>query len=194
MGFTVSKVARLARVSIRALHHYDEIGLLSPSGRSRAGYRLYQHADLQRLQQVLFFRELGLFEAFGDFDPSEYENEVKERWGGTLAYEESVKRAKRYTKKDWEAIKAESERITKQLAALLASGRAPTEAKVMEVAEQHRCHIERWFYPCPRSMHRGLGELYVNDSRFTEKIDHVQPGLANYMRDAFRANADRDSS
>lgn len=59
MEHTVGDVAKLARVSVRALHHYDEIGLLKPSGRSRSGYRLYTDSDLERLQQVLFFRELG---------------------------------------------------------------------------------------------------------------------------------------
>lgn len=49
----------MARVSVRALHHYDEIGLLVPSGRSTAGYRLYTDRDLERLQEILFFRELG---------------------------------------------------------------------------------------------------------------------------------------
>jgi DNA-binding transcriptional MerR regulator len=58
-GFTVGEVARLARVSVRALHHYDEIGLLAPSGRTQAGYRLYTDGDIELLQQVLFFRELG---------------------------------------------------------------------------------------------------------------------------------------
>lgn len=59
MSYTVGEVAKLAHVSVRALHHYDEIGLLEPSGRSDAGYRLYDDDDLQRLQQVLLFRELG---------------------------------------------------------------------------------------------------------------------------------------
>lgn len=59
MAYTVGEVARLARVSIRALHHYDEIGLLTPSDRSEAGYRLYSAEDLERLQQILFFKELG---------------------------------------------------------------------------------------------------------------------------------------
>src|SRR4051812_45990271 len=58
MAFTVSEVARIAGVSVRALHHYDEIGLLRPSGRSEAGYRLYSQPDLDRLQQVMFFRAL----------------------------------------------------------------------------------------------------------------------------------------
>src|SRR5688572_32351057 len=58
-GYTVGAVARLAGVSVRTLHHYDEIGLLSASGRSDAGNRHYSDADLDRLQRILFYRELG---------------------------------------------------------------------------------------------------------------------------------------
>ncbi|MDY7229500.1 MerR family transcriptional regulator [Hyalangium rubrum] len=250
MSLTVSQVARLAGVSVRALHHYDEIGLLRPSGRSEAGYRLYEQRDLQQLQQVLFFKELGfaleeitrimgdpafdlraalrmqrqllteratrvhaligavdaaleslekgtvmtkeeMFEVFGDFDPSKYEDEVRERWGNTEAYKESARRTSKYAKKDWERIKAEGEQISRDLAAQLAAGKAPTDPRVMELAEQHRGYISRWFYPCSPEMHRGLGELYVNDSRFTENIDKERPGLAQFMRDAFRANSER---
>jgi DNA-binding transcriptional MerR regulator len=54
----IGEVAELAKVSIRLLRHYDEIGLLVPSGRSEAGYRLYAREDLQRLQQILFYRTL----------------------------------------------------------------------------------------------------------------------------------------
>jgi MerR family transcriptional regulator, thiopeptide resistance regulator len=57
---TVGEVCRRSGVSVRALHHYDEIGLLRPSGRSRAGYRLYGEGDLARLQQILFFRALDV--------------------------------------------------------------------------------------------------------------------------------------
>ena len=58
-GHTVSQVARLAHVTVRTLHHYDEIGLLVPSERSAAGYRLYSDEDVARLHQILLFRELG---------------------------------------------------------------------------------------------------------------------------------------
>ena len=58
--YQVKEVARIAGISVRALHHYDEIGLLVPSGRSRAGYRLYSEDDLLRLQQILIGRELGM--------------------------------------------------------------------------------------------------------------------------------------
>jgi DNA-binding transcriptional MerR regulator len=55
----VGEVAALAGVTVRTLHHYDRIGLLSPSGRTAAGYRRYAPADLDRLHQVLVYRELG---------------------------------------------------------------------------------------------------------------------------------------
>ncbi len=59
MAHTVGEVAKLARISVRTLHHYDAQGVVEPSARSEAGYRLYAEEDLERLQQVLFYRELG---------------------------------------------------------------------------------------------------------------------------------------
>jgi MerR family transcriptional regulator, thiopeptide resistance regulator len=56
----VGEVARLAGVSVRTLHHYDEIGLVRPGRRSPAGFRLYDGGDVDRLQAVLAYRELGL--------------------------------------------------------------------------------------------------------------------------------------
>ncbi len=56
---TVGDVAKLIGVSIRTLHHYDDIGLVVPSARSSAGYRLYAEPDVERLLQVLTYRELG---------------------------------------------------------------------------------------------------------------------------------------
>lgn len=59
MKYQVKQVADIAGVSIRTLHHYDDIQLLNPSALTEAGYRLYSDADLERLQQILFFREIG---------------------------------------------------------------------------------------------------------------------------------------
>ena len=55
---TVHEVSQRTGVSIRALHHYDTIGLLRPSQITEAGYRLYDDTALERLQQILLFREL----------------------------------------------------------------------------------------------------------------------------------------
>lgn len=55
---TVHEVSALAGVSVRTLQYYDSIGLLSPSERTESGYRLYGEKELERLQQILLFREL----------------------------------------------------------------------------------------------------------------------------------------
>jgi MerR family transcriptional regulator, thiopeptide resistance regulator len=58
-AYIVGQVAAFARVTVRTLHHYDEIGLLVPGDRSAAGYRRYSGNDLARLQRILFYRALG---------------------------------------------------------------------------------------------------------------------------------------
>jgi DNA-binding transcriptional MerR regulator len=250
MGHTVGEVAKLARISVRALHHYDAIELLRPSGRSEAGYRLYTDADLEKLQQVLLLRELGfalediarvlrdpafdrrkallaqrallvekgerlramiglvdktldameegiimnredMFEAFGDFDPQAHEEEARTRWGDSEAFAESKRRTKRYTKDDWKTIRAQADAIHAELAKALAAGIAPSDAVAMDLAERARLHIDRWFYPCSHAMHASLGQMYVSDPRFTETYERVAPGLAQFVCDAIRANAER---
>jgi DNA-binding transcriptional MerR regulator len=58
MSFKIGEVAALSKVSVRTLHHYDEIGLLTPGGRTESGYRLYSRSDVEKLQQILFYRML----------------------------------------------------------------------------------------------------------------------------------------
>jgi DNA-binding transcriptional MerR regulator len=250
MSYSVGQVARFAGVTVRTLHHYDEIGLLSPGARTAAGYRRYTEPDLDRLQQVLFYRELGFsleeiavildepgadalthlrrqhellrrrigrleamvaavetameahtmgigltpqerFEVFGDFDPDEYAEEARERWGGTDAFEESRRRTARYTKNDWQAISAEAGEVLQGFAAAYAAGVPADGEQAMEVAERHRVHITRWFYDCTYEIHRGLGEMYVADPRFAANYENVAEGLSRYVRDAIHANAGR---
>jgi DNA-binding transcriptional MerR regulator len=57
--YTVGRVAEIAGVTVRTLHHYDEIGLVTASGRTAGGYRVYESADVERLRQVLTYRALG---------------------------------------------------------------------------------------------------------------------------------------
>ena len=60
IAMTVGEVSTLLGVSVRALHHWDESGLVHPSQRSAAGYRLYSEADIMRIQQVLVYRQTGM--------------------------------------------------------------------------------------------------------------------------------------
>ncbi|PWR06239.1 MerR family transcriptional regulator [Micromonospora acroterricola] len=248
MAYTVGQVARVAGVTVRTLHHYDEIGLLSPSGRTPAGYRRYDDADLERLQLVLYYRELGFpleeiaaiiddpaadpaahlrrqhelltvrikrlqemvtaiefameasklnipltpeerFEVFGDFNPEEHEAEAEQRWGDTEAYRESNRRVSRYGKDDWLRIKAENEDWGRRMTEVLASGVPADSPEAMELAEEHRQIISRWFYECSYEVHTGLADMYMADERFTRHYENTAPGLAAYLNEAIHANA-----
>jgi DNA-binding transcriptional MerR regulator len=249
-GYPVGRVAALSGVTIRTLHHYDEVGLLSPGGRSEAGYRLYGEADLERLQRILFYKELGFalreiraiiddpgtghvghlgrqrgllverierlsamvdaidneteakkmninltpeerFEVFGDFRPEDHAEEAERRWGETEAYKESNRRVSRYAKEDWRRLKAEGEEIEARLAEAFETGLAPESEEAMAAAEAHRQHISRWFYDCTYEIQRGLAEMYASDERFRSHYEKRVPGLADFVRDAVLANAER---
>lgn len=242
---TVGEVAGLAKVTIRTLHHYDDIGLVVPE-RTDSGYRIYGDPQIDRLQEVLFFRELGFslneitrivgeptyardsallrqrklleakterlmamldaidraiesdttgeimnyeekLEVFGDFDPAEYEDEAKERWGESDAYKQSVKRTSQYTKVDWLRNKAEVSEIYAAFVALMSNSVPPASAEAAEVVERHRAHISHWYYDCTKEIHAGLGQMYVADPRFTKNIDKHGEGLATYMSEAIAA-------
>jgi MerR family transcriptional regulator, thiopeptide resistance regulator len=256
--YQVKEVAEQSGVSIRALHHYDAMGLLVPSLRTAAGYRLYSESDLLRLQQILIGRELGLpleeirrslddptfdrrralleqraaltrraeqtsemlrsidaaiavldggsldddgdqregttmdyKKLFNGFDPSKYEDEVKQRWGNTEAYKVSEKRAKSYTEEDWKRCMAEQGAVYADAIAALNAGKAPTDSDVMDVAERHRLAIDRWFYRCSTTMHCGLADMYEADDRFRAFFEAHAQGLTAFLSAAIRANAQR---
>lgn len=130
-------------------------------------------------------------ETFDGFDHAQYEREVEERWGETPAYRESAKRTKQYGKAEWQRIKAEAEAITSALANALQRA-LPADGDVATgLAEQHRLHIDRWFYPCSHAMQCCLAEMYVADPRFAASYDQHAPGLSAYVREAILANAQK---
>jgi MerR family transcriptional regulator, thiopeptide resistance regulator len=248
--YTVGQVAQMSSVSVRALHHYDEIGLLAPSGRSDSGYRLYSPQDVARLRQLLFYRELGFgleqigalladpevgaaehlraqhkllrerlartghllnaietemearsmgisltpeeqLQVFGSETPAKYEAEAKARWGHTVAWRESQRRAAAYTKPDWVEIKAQADANLAAFAAAMAAGEPTDSETARRLAQEHREHISRWFYECNPVMHARLAELYIADARFAARYDKVASGLAQYVHDAVLASCGR---
>lgn len=60
MEYTIQKLARLAGITTRTLRYYDEIGLLAPARLSPSGYRIYQEEEVNKLQEILFYREMDL--------------------------------------------------------------------------------------------------------------------------------------
>lgn len=251
MYYKVKEVADMVGISVRMLHHYDKIGLLKPESVSPAGYRLYTDKDLEKLQQVLFFKELEFSlqeikniinspgydrknvlkahkevlvikkerleriirsvektidsieggsemeqkEMFEAFDMSEiekhkekYAEETRQRYGNTEAYRESDRRTSGYTKADWANITLELEGIYKRIIVLMDKGAADPE--VQQGIGDLRQHITKHFYECTPEIFRGLGDLYIDDKRFTANIDKYEVGLARFLREAMHVYCD----
>jgi DNA-binding transcriptional MerR regulator len=247
MSFTVKAVADLAGISVRTLHHYDAIGLLKPATISPAGYRLYAVADLERLQQILFFRELDvslpeiqaimdrpdfdrrqalishrhllsekqkrletliqsvdrtlaalergtkmdaseMFTGFDDKQLQEWQEEARQRWGPEHV-DESIRRTSTYTKEDWAGLQGEMQAIGQGLADCMAGDPGAPEAQAW--VEKWFRLINEHFYDCSLAIFRGLGDLYVDDPRFTATYDKIKPGLAQFKRAAMHVYCDR---
>ncbi len=235
MKLSIGQVAKRIGISVRTLHYYDEIGLLHPKGRSESGYRYYNRESLLRLQQILFFRELGFELAqiaeilskpnynpiqalkqqrkllqmkrerldaliahvdeilqgghemdFRAFDKTElekkmecYRREAEECYGNTPEFAESERRTKNYSRKDWEEIEQEAEKIFSAFAAL--RGHSPDEEEVQQLVRQWQAHITKYYYPCTREILNGLGQMYLADSRFREHMDRYGQGTAELI-------------
>ena len=131
-----------------------------------------------------------MFDLFGDDDPSKYAQEAEERWGHTDAYKQSQQRARGYTKADWQRLGAEAAAVEERLIELMRAGVPATDERAKAAAEAHRQQISRNFYDCSYEMHRGLADMYMADPRFTKYYEGKAEGLAAYVADAIRANAE----
>ena len=235
----VKEIAKLSGVSVRTLHHYDDIGLLVPDDATGAGYRLYSEDNLATLQQILFFKELGFplkeikellespsfdrqkafeiqrnmliekrkklgemietiektiqqgkgeytmtneekFKGF-DFSKNPYEQEARDRWGN-----DAVDKANKNAGKFGPELGEEMNRIYFKLAEL---------RRLEPSSDESQEAIGEWFYFLNKmgnyslEAFAGLGQMYVDDERFTKNIDQFGEGLAVFMRDAMGAYA-----
>lgn len=244
--YSVKKVSQMSGVSVRTLHHYDKIGLLAPTVRTEAGYRQYGKEELLRLQQILFYRELGfplkeIIEILDnpDFDmlialknhrqslkakidrmdhllvtidrtivklknddvmehPEElyqglntntakaYRKEAIEKYGG-----ETVKNAEKELMKMGESayteLKADFEACNAKL--FVMKDLDPHSKKVQDQIAEHYGYIRRFWGTANSTdkqagAYAGLGQLYVDDGRFTVVDGKSQPKFATFLRDA----------
>lgn len=129
---------------------------------------------------------------FDGFDPKVVEAEAKARWGDTPAHKEASRRTSQYTPEDWARIKTAEETILSDFAAARAAGKEPADEMAMDLAERHRLHIDRWFYPCSTAQHGALAEMYLADPRFTAYFEKHGEGMAAYVVAAIQANASRE--
>ncbi|MFC9706525.1 MerR family transcriptional regulator [Paenibacillus sp. NPDC056933] len=247
MAMKVKEVAKLVGISVRTLHHYDEIGLLTPDEVTSAGYRLYSDANLEMLQQILFFKELDFslkdikeiisdpsfdreealnmhrrillekrqrldqmiatidksvqhvrgeikmtakeqFEGF-NFSHNPYEQEARERWGDQ-AVDQANQKLQNQSPEEQKALSDQMNEIYNRLAALRHTDPASAEAQA-GILEWYS-YLNNMGTYSPEAF-RGLGQMYVDDERFTRNIDQFGEGLAVFMRNAMSVFADRNS-
>ncbi|MET1180387.1 MerR family transcriptional regulator [Peribacillus simplex] len=245
MAMKVKELADLVGISVRTLHYYDEIGLLSPEEITESGYRLYSNDNLEMLQQILFFRELGMplkeikqmissssfdkqdalmkhqkmllekrsqldkliktveksikhmkgeiqmtnkekFEGF-DFSQNPYEEEARKLWGDKAVDESKAKVA---------GMSKDAQKIVSEIYIKLASIRndSPKSEEVQEAIKEWYDCLNNNFGTYSLDAFKGLGQMYVNDQRFTKNIDKYGDGLAKFMCDAMGHFADANKN
>lgn len=239
MDMKVKEVAELVGVSIRTLHHYDQIGLLTPKEITDSGYRLYSEENLETLQQILFFKELGftlkeikkiinsplfnrqealilqrkmLIEKRKKVDKmietidktikhmageiqmtneerfeginvgfNQFEEEARRRWGNQSIDEINAK-LKGMSKDEQNDLSDRWDMIFNKLACLRVQ--SPESQEVQATIKQWYDFLNENFSKYSLDAFYGLGQLYINDERFTKNIDQYGEGLAKLMSEA----------
>lgn len=129
------------------------------------------------------------FEAFDTTQIEEqkqkYAEEVKERWGGTEAYRESERRTAAYEKEDWARIQQEMDEIFRSFADCMELGPASPQAQAL--VREWQEFITANFYPCPKEVLAGLGQMYSADERFQKTFAKTAPGLGGFIAAAIEA-------
>ena len=239
--YTVNQLSRLAGVSRRTLHYYDEIGLLAPSSVGDNGYRYYGQEALLRLQQILLYRELDipleeirrllnrpgfdvllslerhkaelrlrirrlerlvvtvedtinhlngekemspkqLFETLSEEQQAAYEQEAMETYDPETV-KASYKKWNSYSTAEKQRIGEEGNAVYQAFLNSMPKGPASPEAQAC--VEGWRRHMGYFWSPQDEQL-LGLADLYNDDPRFKANFDRIDPGLAEFVREAVR--------
>ncbi|MBY5005819.1 MerR family transcriptional regulator [Streptococcus suis] len=230
---TVKEMSQLSGISVRTLHYYDEINLLTPSFIAENGYRYYDNEAFEKLQEILLFRELEFplkeikkivgnvaydresalkdqirllelkkkhlekvikhakslqqkgenymnFEVFDKSDLLAFQEEAKERWGNTAAFQEFSAKT---NQEGFAQISAEMSAIMMEFGQL--KKLSADDSKVQKQVEVLKAYISENFYNCTNEILANLGQMYIEDNRFTQFIDQVGgEGTASFVSQA----------
>jgi len=245
MEYTIQKLAQLAGISTRTLRYYDELGILKPTRINSSGYRIYRAIAVDRLQQILFYKELGVslesikeilsspdfdftkalkehrekliykraqldllilnvdktirqkegeiimndnekFEGFKQKtlreNEEKYGEEARAKYGNE-SVESANQKFNSLTQEQHKAAEKLSSEILETLSVAFKTG-DPAGELAQKAADLHRQWLCYFWNTYTKEAHAGLGELYVQDARFTAYYDKVQPGSAKFFRDA----------
>ena len=199
---TVNEVSKLTGVSIRTLQYYDKIGLLKPAEYTESGYRLYDDAALEKLQQILLFRELEFplkdikeIVTRSDFDKRKALDQQigllelkKEHIENLIDMCKGLKlrgvRKLDFTAFDLSKIDEYAKKAKEQW------GKTPEfkEFEEKDKVKKLQNYITDHFYKCTDEILFGLGKMYAGGGEFTDNIDKMGgPGTAEFTYQAIKA-------
>lgn len=245
MEYTVQKLGKLAGISTRTLRYYDEIGLLKPARINSSGYRIYGSAEIDKLQQILFYRELGVnldqikeimtsdtfdrsialkehrekllekrtqldllianvdksiqqtergiimsdkekFEGFKqklvEDNEKQFGKEIRDKYGEEAVNKSNAK-VKGMTQAQYEEVTNLAEEIAVNLKTAMSTG-DPNSELAQKTADLHRQWLSFYWNEYTKEAHSSVAQMYVDDERFTAYYDKIQPGAAEFLRDA----------
>jgi TipAS antibiotic-recognition domain len=118
---------------------------------------------------------------------NEHEQEAKERWGDTDAYQQSTSRTSKYSKADFAAAKVDQEAATELFVTAFGNSYSVSSPQAQAAVVAHRAAISKWFYECSVEMQKNLAVMYIEDHRFKAYYDGRVRGLSQYVHDAIMA-------
>lgn len=238
-------ISEITGVSVRTLHHYDAIGLLCPVRNCENGYREYTDEDIDKLQQILFFKECGFSlqkikellnrpdfdraEAFAlqkkyllhekkridtmlktleaslgnmkgeismsqkdkfngfDFTKNPYEEEARQLWGDA-AVDKSKYHINSLSDKEKSSLANDMDSLFSSLAKVREE-QPNSKTAQEEIGKMYNYFNSNLGYHYTPEAFAGLGQMYVDDERFTKNIDKYGDGLSKFLAEAMKIYA-----
>jgi DNA-binding transcriptional MerR regulator len=180
LDFSVEDIKRIMSAPTFSMSQalQDQRALLVLKRKRLSGLMKTIDLTLKKLEQAKPMNDQDmqeLYDTFGEETIKQYADEVKERWGNTEAYKQSMERAAKMTKADYEKYKQDSDAFMKKVAATMDKGATSLEFQAL-IAE-HFKSLSTWYEP-NFEMYRGLAKMYVEDPRFTAYYENYRVGLA----------------
>ena len=129
-------------------------------------------------------------ELFEGFDESQYEEEVRDRWGDNPKYAESQVKWSSYSAEQKEAIKAEGGRLTVRMVSKNPEA-SPDDPDVQAAIREYYAYLNQYFYTCDINFLRGLSDGWVEDSRIASNYERIREGGAAFVREAVHIFCDQ---
>jgi len=117
---------------------------------------------------------------------SNYDIEVKERWGETDAYKEYAEKTAGYTKDKWQEVNDGLNAVLAKFAECMNNGHTADSHDAQALVKELQNHITENYYTCTDDILAGLGQMYVADERFKDNIDKCGEGTAEFISQAIK--------